>query len=63
VYAGLTDLTAQAIAAWFVRLLLWVRRKNGINCRQCGAAIPIPDAARFVSEGCLACGSKKIAYV
>lgn len=62
-YAGLTDLTAHTIAAWFVRLFLWLCHKQGLRCRQCETVIPIPDVARFVSEGCLACGEKKLRFL
>ena len=62
-YAGLTNLTAASIAAWFIKLLLWVKHRTGIRCRECGAAIPPGDVARFVTDGCLTCGSKKLDYV
>jgi len=58
--SGLKDLTAHAIAAWFVRLVLRFRRKNGLLCRNCGLPVPVEDVPRFVSEGCLSCGERKL---
>ena len=59
-YHALTDLTAGAVARFFVRVYLWLRRKNGLLCRNCGLSVPVEDVARFVSEGCLSCGERKL---
>lgn len=61
--SGLTHITANTIAAWFLRVILWLNRKNGLLCRECGMAVPPEDGARFVSEGCLSCGGKKLRII
>jgi hypothetical protein len=62
-WQGLTWLTADGIGVLFVKLLLRIKHKNGLLCRNCGQIVPIEDAARFVQEGCMSCGSKKLKAV
>lgn len=59
-YTGLRTLTADTIAAWFVRLLLKLRRKTGIICRECESPVAPELVSLFVTEGCPACGSTKL---
>jgi len=53
-------MTANNVGVLFVKLLLWVTRRGGVQCRDCGISVPVDDVPRFVSKGCLVCESKKL---
>jgi hypothetical protein len=62
-YVHLKYSTSNWIAATFVKLVLLIRRGNGLKCRACGLEVPVPDVVRFTEDGCLACGCKKLGVI
>ena len=54
--------TKNVVVRWFLRLWLW-KRADGIQCRKCGAEVPVEDVARFVNDGCDHCGGTKLCTV
>lgn len=61
--AGLRDMTKSSIGLSFIRLYLRVQHKTGVVCRSCKTEIPLEDVIRFVNDGCLNCGCKKLEAV
>jgi len=62
-YAHLKYSTSNWIARAFVKAVLLIKRANGLKCRDCGLEVPTQDVVRFVEDGCLSCGCKKLGVI
>lgn len=59
-YTWITDTLSSKIATLFVQLLLKLRHKTSIVCRECGAIVAPEQVAPFVTDGCWICGATKL---
>ena len=43
-----------------LRIVLWLKGKHELACRECGAPVALILARHFVDQGCPVCGSKRL---
>jgi len=60
---GIRQLTARAVAVWFVKSLLWLLRAD-VRCRDCGLVLePAAQVLDFVESSCPNCQGHKLELV
>jgi Zn finger protein HypA/HybF involved in hydrogenase expression len=59
-YEGLRMVSTSWFVLAFVRVLLWIKRAQGLRCRSCGLEIVPQAVGEFVVSGCPACRSEKL---